>query len=286
MRAVTRLISAELFKVRKRSMTTILLAIMIGIIVVLYLILLAISNVSLPGGQRAGNIQTLLGLPGALPFALAMMATFGSALAVVLAASMMGNEYNWRTIRTMLISSESRSKLIAAKLVTVIVYMLIGLVIGMAAGFLMSLLTTAIGGYQFDFSFFTGAYAWDQFLQFWRTFYIMLPYVLLAFLFAVIGRSAMPGIAVGIGVFFLEGIITTLMRTAGGWVASVPDYLINANFAAINQLNDLPGQIGGAFGGGNLSMPSVVHAAVTLAVYIVVFVAAAFYTFNKRDVTV
>ncbi len=284
---MTRLISAELFKLRKRSMTTILLLIMIGIIVVLYLILLAISNVALPGGQRAGNIQTLLGLPGALPFALALMATFGSALAVVLAASMMGNEYNWRTIRTMVISSESRAKLIAAKLVTVFVYILIGLVIGMVAGFLMSLLTTAIGGYKFDFSFFTGSYAWDQFLQFWRTVYIMMPYVLLSFLFAVIGRSAMPGIAVGIGVFFLEGIITTLMRTAGGWVASIPDYLINANFDAINRLNDLPGQIGGAFGGGgNVQLPSVTHAAITLAIYIVVFVAAAFYTFNKRDVTV
>ncbi len=284
---MTRLFGAEFFKLRKRSMTTILLLIMIGIIVVLYLILLAISNVSLPGGQRAGNIVTLLGLPGALPFTMTLMATFGSALAVVLAASMMGNEYNWRTIRTMLISSESRSKLIAAKLMTVVVYVLIGLVIAMAAGFLMSLLTTAIGGYKFDFSFFTGSYAWDQFLQFWRTFYIMMPYVLLAFLFAVVGRSAMPGIAVGIGVFFLEGIITALMRTAGGWVANIPDYLINANFAAINRLNDLPGQVGGAFGGGGgNSLPSVTHAAITLAIYIVVFVAAAFYTFNKRDVTI
>ena len=283
---MTRLFSAEFFKLRKRSMTKILLLIMIGIIIVLYFVLLAISNVSLPGGQRAGNITTLLGLPGALPFALTLMATFGSALAVVLAASMMGNEYNWRTIRTMVISSESRTKLIAAKLLTVLVYILIGLVIGMAAGFLMSLLTTAIGGYRYDFSFFTGSYAWAQFLQLWRTFYIMMPYVLLAFLFAVIGRSAMPGIAVGIGVFFLEGIITTLMRVAGGWVANIPDYLINANFAAINRLNDLPGQVGGAFGGGGNSLPSVTHAAITLAVYIVVFVAAAFYTFNKRDVTV
>jgi ABC-2 type transport system permease protein len=282
---VTRLIGAELFKLRKRAMTWILLAIMTGIIVLLYLILLAISNVSLPNGRRAGDIVALLGLPGAIPFAFSLLASFGSALGVVLVASGVGNEYNWRTIRTVVMSSESRAKLLVAKLVAMGLYIVAGLLIGVAAGFIMSLVTTAIGGYKFDFGFFTAGYAWDQFLQFWRTFYIMLPYELLAFLFAIVGRSAMPGIAVGIGVFFLEGIISALMYVAGGWVADIPAYLINANFSAINRLNQLPTQLGGAFAA-NLNTPGIAHAAITLAVYIVVFLVAAFYTFQKRDVTV
>ncbi len=282
---MTRLIGAELFKLRKRAMTWILLSIMVGIIVVLYLILLAISNVALPNGRRAGDIVALLGLPGAIPFAFSLLGSFGSALGVVLFASGVGNEYNWRTIRTVLISSESRAKLLVAKLVAMGIYVVLGLLIGVVAGFIMSLITTAIGGYQYDFSFLTGRYLWDQVLQLGRTFYIMLPYELLAFLFAIIGRSAMPGIAVGIGTFFLEGIVSALMYAAGGWVADVPAYLINANFAAINRLNRLPTQLGGAFGG-NLSTPSLEHAAITLAVYIVVFLAVAFYTFQKRDVTV
>lgn len=281
-----RLISAEIFKLRKRAMTLNLLLIMIGIIVVLYLVLFAISNVSLPTGQRAGDIESLLGLPGAVPFALMLLATFGSALAVVLAGSGMGNEYNWRTIRTMVTSSESRAKLLVAKLAAIGTYILIGLVIGVAAGLAMSLITAAIGGHSISFSFFTGTYAWDQFLQFWRTFYIILPYVMLAFLFSIVGRSAMPGIAVGIGVFFLEGIVTGLMQAAGGWVANIPKYLINENFTSINRLNSLPGQLGGAFGGPPPNLPSPTHAAVVLAVYIVVFGIAAFYTFHKRDVTV
>jgi len=45
---VIRLIGAEMFKMRKRSMTRILLYILIAIIVVLYLVLLAISKVNLP----------------------------------------------------------------------------------------------------------------------------------------------------------------------------------------------------------------------------------------------
>jgi ABC-2 type transport system permease protein len=289
-RKLTRLIKAELFKLRKRTMTSILLYVMVGILVILYLVLLAVSKVNLPAGAGGGHpsgdsIQNLLGLPVALPFALAMLATFGTVLACILMASSMGNEYNWRTIRTMLISSESRTKLLAAKLISVTVYVLIGMIIGLAAGFVMSLITTAIGGYKFDFSFATGTYWWDQFVQFWRTFYIMLPYILLAFMFSVVGRSAMPGIAVGVGVFFLEPIISGLMGLAGGWVAQIPDYLIRNNFSVIDSLNNLPGGIGGAFSGGAAQTLSLTHAAITLGIYIIVFLVIAFYMFRRRDVT-
>ena len=284
---MARLIKAELFKLRKRNMTTILLYVMVGILVVLYLVLLAISKVNLPTGTQhaGGSIQNLLGLPVALPFALTMLASFGTVLACILAASSIGNEYNWRTIRTILISSESRIKLLAAKLISIIIYVLIGMVIGLIVGFIMSLITTAIGGYEFDFSFATSTYWLDQFVQFWRTFYIMLPYILLAFLFGVVGRSAMPGIAVGVGVFFLEPIISGLMSLAGGWVAQIPDYLIRSNFSVIDSLNNLPGRLGNAFLGNTSQTLTLTHAFIVLAIYVLLFLVISFYLFRKRDVT-
>lgn len=289
-----RLIGAELFKLRKRSMTWILLSILIGILVLLYLLLLAISKVNLPagpGGQQMGNLKNLLGLPTALPFAMSMLSSFGTVLAVILAANTIGNEYNWRTIRTMLISSESRFKLLGAKLISATIVILAGMVIGLAAGFIMSLITTAIGGFAFDFSFVTGTYLWDQFLQFWRTFFVLIPYALLGFLFAITGRSAMPGISLGIGIYFLESIITTFMRLAGGWIARVPEYLLTANVNAITALNKLPQGFragAGAIGAGSdLSSqnPGVGHAAIILTGYSLIFLILAFYLFRKRDVT-
>jgi ABC-type transport system involved in multi-copper enzyme maturation permease subunit len=119
---------------------------------------------------------------------------------------------------------------------------------------------------------------------------------MLGFLFAVIGRSAMPGIAIGVGVLFLEPLITAFMRLAGGWISNIPDYLFSANVNAINSLNALPGRFlggagggGGGPGGGGFSgsiglTPSVDHAFIILSIYIVVFVAAGFYLFHKRDV--
>ena len=282
-----RLIGAELFKLRKRTMTRVLLFVLIGIIIVLYFILLAISNVNLPNaGARVGNIENLLGLPLALPFAMSILSSFGGVLAIILVASSMGNEYNWRTIRTAVVSSESRFKLLIAKLISATIFILIGMIIGLVAGFIMSLITTAIGGYKFDFSFLTGGYIWDQFLQFWRTFFVMIPYTLLGFMFAIVSRSAMPGIAFGIGIFFLESIITAFMYLAGGWIAKIPGYLLYANMQAITSLSDMPDRFraGMGAGGADTLLPGATHAFIMLTIYSVVFLFVAFYLFRKRDV--
>ena len=283
-----RLISAEMFKLRKRSMTRVLAFVLIGIMVVLHLVLLAVSKANLPNaGAHLGDISNVLGLPSALPFAMYILSSFGGVLAIILVASSMGNEYNWRTIRTAVVSSESRFKLLIAKLISAAIFILIGMVIGLAAGFIMSLITTAIGGYKFDFSFATGSYLWNQFLQFWRTFFVIIPYTLLGFMFAIVGRSAMPGIAFGIGIFFLESIITTFMYLAKGWIAQIPSYLPYANMQAITALNKLPTAFGGGMGGGglNIQLPGTTHAFITLAIYSIVFLFVAFYLFKKRDVT-
>jgi len=284
---VTKLIAAELFKLRKRLMSRVLLYVLVGVLVVFYLILLAVSQ-ALPTGSnpRLGDIQNLLGLPVAIPFALSMIAGFGTLLAVILVASSIGNEYNWRTIRTMVISSESRFKLLGAKLISAAILVLIGMVIGVITGFVMSLITTAIGGYAFNFDFLTGEYLWEQFLQFWRTFFVLIPYATLAFLFAIVGRSAMAGIGLGIGVYIVESLITTFMVLAGGWVARVPDYLLANNVNAITALASLPEgfNMGGGFGDITFQMPGVTHAFITLTIYSLAFLAIAFYVFRKRDV--
>ena len=96
----------------------------------------------------------------------------------------------------------------------------------------------------------------------------------------------MPGIALGIGVYFLESIITTFMTLAGGWIAKIPDYLITANVNAITALNNLPREFG-TMGGNNLAgwTPGLTHASIILAGYSLVFAVLAFYLFRKRDVT-
>ena len=182
------MIGAELFKLRKRTMSKVLLIILVFIIVLVNFLLLAISKVNLPAGGPGSDVNDLLGLPAAIPFAYALIANFGAVLAIILTASSMGNEYNWKTIRPVLASSESRFKFLTSKLIALSILILIGMVIGVITGFVMGLITTGIGGYTYSFSFATGSYWWEQFLQFWRTLFVILPFTLFGFLFAVIGR--------------------------------------------------------------------------------------------------
>jgi ABC-2 type transport system permease protein len=282
-----RLIRAELFKLRKRGMTWILLYIMAGIMVLINLLLFAISRISLPNRTPGGmvDLQFILNLPSSIPFSLSMLSSFGAVMAVILMASTVGNEFSWRTIRIALISSESRLKLLGSKFISVVILVVIGMTISLAVGFIMSMVTNTISGRTLDFSFITGGYVWDQFLQFWRTLFIIMPFTILGFLFSVIGRSAMPGIAVGIGILFLEPIITSLMSLASGWVSTIPKYLFSANVDAIGALNSLPGGFGPLGGGASTQPPSVAHAFTVLGVYMAVFLVVSFYLFKRRDVT-
>ena len=281
-----RMIGAEFLKLRKRQMTWVLLGILVAIIVLVNLLLLAVSRVRTPaGGPGTGNIVTLLLLQSAIPFAFSIMASIGSLLAIILTASSIGSEYSWKTIRPALVSSESRFKFIVAKLVSLASMILLGMLIGVIAGFVMGLITTGLGGNAYNFSFFTGSYAWTQVLQYLRTFYVIMPFALLGFVMAIVGRSAMPGIATGVGFLFLEAIITAFMTAAGGWIAKVPAYLLNANVTAITALNKLPGRFGGGGGTDTTPVPSLTHAFVILGVYSVVFLVFSFYLFKKRDVT-
>ena len=281
-----RLIRAELFKLRKRKMTWILLAVLTGVIILINFLLLAIAEVNFPSVPH-GRMQNLLGLPVTFPLTLSILSSFGSVLAVVFLASSMGSEFNWRTIRVAVVSSESRFKLLGAKLISAAIFILIGMVLGLVTGLFISIVTTSIGGYKFDFSFASNSYLWEQFLQFWRTFYILIPYMLLGFMFSIVGRSAMPGISLGIGIIFLESVLTAFMTLAGGWIANIPDYLIAANVRTINSLSALPQnfQAGPGFAGMSVDLPNVLHATITLAIYSGVFLVIAFYTFGKRDVT-
>jgi ABC-2 type transport system permease protein len=284
---VTRLIRAELFKLRKRGMTWILLYVMVGIVVLINLLLLAISKIALPVQTpgRLANLADILNLSSSIPFTFFILSSFGAVMAVILIASSMGNEYNWRTIRIALISSEGRLKFLGSKLISVIILIAIGILISLAAGFIMGIVTNSISGHALNFGFFTGGYVRDQFLQYWRTLFVIITFAFMGFLFSVIGRSAMPGIAIGVGILFLEPIITSFMSLAGGWVAEIPKYLFSANVNAINALNNLPTVFGAFNNALSLQFPSTFHAFMVLGAYMVVFLVVSFYLFKKRDVT-
>ena len=290
-----RLIAVEFFKLRRRMMTWVVTALMIGIIVLLYSILWSIS------GRAGGYFDQDLGrrvayqelrrglfLEAGVPFALQIIAGFGALLAIILAAGAAGSEYAWGTVRLMATASSGRLRLITARLIVVCAMVAAGTLVAVAVALAYSFIITTYSGGS-DFDFITWGFLKDQFLAYLRTLLVLAPYVSLAFAAAIVGRSTLAGAGAGIGVAFLEPLISGLMRLGGARWEEVPNYLIAANRQVVLIQNKVPAALP-SFGPSERDLArhgahSPEAAALILALYTVGFLAVAFSVSRRRDIT-
>jgi ABC-type transport system involved in multi-copper enzyme maturation permease subunit len=288
------LIAVEFFKMRKRMMTWVVTLLTIGLIILLYSILWnATRGIGTfgHGADRVSHAEVRSGLflNVGIPFALQIIATFGTLLAVILAAGAAGSEYAWGTVRLMATASSGRLRLMTARLIVVcgLVALLVLVAVFVALAY-SAIITSWYGG--LDFSFVTPGFVKDQWFAFGRTLYVMAPYVGLAFAAAIIGRSTLAGVGTGLAVAFLEPFISELMRIGGEPWYSVPNYLLSSNKEVMMVQNKLPANLP-SFG-----LPSTKQladqgahspevAALILAAYFFGFLAIAFYAYRRRDIT-
>jgi ABC-type transport system involved in multi-copper enzyme maturation permease subunit len=284
------LFAVEFFKLRHRLMTWVLFTILLAIIILLYVVLWAVTEEASEIFVEPGELQRLrrfLFLREAVPFGLQLVSTFGLVLAVILAAGAMGSEYGWGTIRVMLSSTPGRINFLTAKMAAVMAMVMLGSLVGMLTAIASSTIIAEVGGGA-DFSFVDRGYIARSALSFGRTILVVTPYVMMAFFFTVWGRSTMAGVAAGIGVGFLEGIITGLMRVAGSPWDAVPQFFLDANADVLRLESGLSEGLG--FGpqtrpalSEGLPDPSI--AALTLGLWTLLFLALSIALFRRRDVT-
>ena len=277
-------IGVELFKLRKRRMTWIMLVVLAAFLCLVFFAVYGIVGSPPSGmpGQALVAMQDSIVFPGAFETIFSSVQNIGSILMIVLVASSVGSEYGWNTVRQTLTRRGIRYQYVLSKLVSFIVYAMIGTVIAAAFGFLLALLTTQLVNGQFDWSFMSASYIGDLFAMFGWTIYTVLVYILLAMLLALVGRSAIAGIGGALGYYFIEAIAIGIFLQSGGWLAEVPNYLIGHNISAL-----LPSALAhGPFASSAALMPTTLHASVTLTIYCIVFLAASLILFKRRDVTV
>lgn len=289
-----RLMAVEFFKLRKRMMTWIVTLIIIGLIILLYSILWSISG-------RAGSyfdedlrrrityqeLRRGLFLEAGVPFALQIVATFGSLLAIIFAAGAVGSEYSWGTVRLMATASNGRLRLLTARLIVVCGLIAAGVLLAVFVALAYSFVITTYSGGA-DWGFVTWPFIRDQWLAYGRTLYVMAPYVSLAFAAAVVGRSTLAGVGAGIAFAFLEPLISGLMRAGGGRWEHVPNYLISVNRQVVLLQNKVPLGLP-SFGPSERDLAnrgafSAEAAAITLGLYTVGFLVIAFVVYRRRDI--
>ncbi|MPZ50566.1 MAG: hypothetical protein GEU75_14930 [Dehalococcoidia bacterium] len=282
------LLAIEAEKIVRRRLNQIVLAIVVVLLVVVYVLLWlasdALSGTSASDQGTVEDIRSTLYLEETVPFAILMLYTFGFVGGVVVIGSNIGSEYTWNTIRTLTSAEPRRWRVLTAKLIALWALVVVGLLIGLVAALTTSAAITLAAG-RFDLQFVDAAYIQDSVLSFLRTLVGTAPYFSLAALLGVVGRSPTAGIALALGVAFLEGIVSGLMQLAGGWVANIPLYTLDANADSLalvegGVLSDLYGQSG--FGEA-IQRPSVEHAVIVLLFWAFAFISATYWCLSRQD---
>ena len=189
-------IRAELFKLRKRKMTWIMIIVLAAFLCLIFFAVYGITA-SPPARMPQEGLETMRNLitfPDASTMIFSMAQNIGAILLTIIVASSVGNEYGWGTIRQTLIRKGIRYQYVLSKLVAFIVYALIGIVIAFIIGFCLALLTTQLVKGELNWDFMTVSYIGELFTMYGWTFYGLFVYILLAILLSLVGRSAIAGI--------------------------------------------------------------------------------------------
>jgi ABC-type transport system involved in multi-copper enzyme maturation permease subunit len=210
-------------------------------------------------------------------FGVQIVSGIGSVMLIVFAASHVGTEFGWGTLRTLLAHGAGRGAFLGGKVLSLALFAALFIFVGAVAAVVGSYVVIAIAGADangLDLGAIANAAA--------RTYYTFLPYMALATLIAVWSRSAGAGIAAGLVVYFTEGLIAQLLVSFNRDYANIVNYGLSRNVSALARA---------AAGTTTLPDPSAIalpdqgQAALVLAIYAVLFVTIAFWRLRTRDVT-
>ena len=194
---------------------------------------------------------------------------------MVLATSLIGTEYAWGTLRTSLVSGVARRKFLASKVLTLLAVLAGGLLVTgvllAATSLLFTFLVRYVGGDWVE-----GDWA-TTFIVFGKVFYGLVPYLMLAVFFAVLTSSTGVGIALAMGYYMIEAIVTGILTGLFDWFEPVANFLLGPNVAAWVSHDDVVQVTIGISADGDLG---AVHYFLVILAYTVVLGAAAFWRFR------
>jgi ABC-2 type transport system permease protein len=258
------LLRSELFRLRKRPQSWILLGIAFLLTTLVYAGF--VVGARLTSGEDSLDLSEVLTFPQLEEFGLSIaLGFFGSVMVIIIAAGMMGNEYSWNTLRPLVARARSRSGLLTAKLLTLLIYSVLFIAALTAMTALLSLVGSALAGVDAQFSM---DLLGDAFIFGGKIAYVNLPYLAFAFLLATVARSNAAGIAGALGLSFIEQPILQLLTLASDVFETVQEYGLTHNLNVIAGFTD------------GDAMP----AAIILAVYTAIFVGLSYWVFLRRDV--
>lgn len=281
-------LAAEILKVRKRWMPYVLLLVMLAGAAVLIWLIGYVGYRDDPQGEFAGDAFRTFAFPWSIAALLDSGQFWGAAIFVaILTSSTVSTEYNWGTVRQALIRGQPRWQFLAAKLVGTAIVCIVFLLVALGVGILFSIIATSAEGKPITLDVPGGPSLSEVALMVLRSAAGIIPYGLLAFALAVIGRSTALGIAGTLGYMLGEGIVVAILDSIGGIAADVREIAIGHHVASLIAANRIGGGDYNSIAARELpvsaDLPDVWIAALVVCLYSTAFAAVAFIVFQRRD---
>lgn len=272
------LVNMERMKIIKRPMTWItFLILVIGVAAIVSIAYVSIHASNVSATEKANRISNFT-WPTGITRSFEIGGFLGQIVLVVLAASLVGSEFGWGTIRVMVGTGAARTKLLLAKLIALTQTTFVFMLAAALAGTLASLLVTVLGGHTVTLGTVNASWWGDLALMILRSFFVLWVMVVLAFAVSTVTRSVAAGIAVGIGWPFLEQILSALLGLVGNIGNTINKWLLSTNMDALTRRDGFgpqkidPGTLGAW------------RAFAVLAMYCLVLIVVSVILFRQRDI--
>jgi ABC-type transport system involved in multi-copper enzyme maturation permease subunit len=197
-------------------------------------------------------------------------------LILSLSVSSLGGEYGWGTLRTVLVRGALRRDFLTAKLIAILLVLLFWFLALVLVSLPLGWVVMVKSSQQISWGFFnlSGGFTLLEFLA--RSYFTVIPAVILGFFWTTVGRSVGVGMAAAfVHVVVADPLLHQLLRAFGGFWAELSRYTMMAlGRSVVTFRGDVPATF----------LSDHWLAALVLVLYIAVFGAAAFRIFQKSDV--
>ncbi len=317
-----RLISVELYKIRRRLMSKILSIVAIivtvgffGIISIGSIFVLASPEATflpppctanLPVGtlcldhsptqaeldqarQRAlESVSSPLRPPASVDVALQIGSIIGLILIIILAGTIVGGEYSVGTVRLMFTRGPTRTQFFLSKVGAILICIVMGMIVLVPLGILTGAILNLLTGIGIDFSFFSGAWLLHTLLKLLIVMLELFVFGMLALCLSTLGRATAAGVAGSLVWWGLETVLGGFLFLIGNTITGAPGNFVRAipDYFISNSIGALSqNQDHYITPTSQASTVSDLQAFITLVVYLAVFIGVAWWVNQQRDVT-
>lgn len=318
-----RLIGMELYRIRRRIMSKVLISIAIFIAILVFLLFSLNTffvlnappenfappcppssassqgqsqpNCPQPTAAQAAQLKDdalrsasePLRLPTSLNIIVQFALSAGTILIIILIGAIAGGEFSIGTVRLMYTRGPTRSQFLLAKVGVSAVCAAIGILSMSIIGILTGQALNALSNMTQDFGFLSASWVAHTTLYLLIAMLDWFIFAIIAIFFGMLGRSTVAGIVGALTWLFIEPILGSILKLAGTFSQGPFGNFLKAipDYFIGNNIGALLQNQGQHIFGGSGSSLSDLHALIVLAVYIIVFVGLAWWINDRRDVT-